>query len=278
MNALNGITNVYQERGLALRNGTHARSKNTPSAVLHDVAPRMVNGLDERRVLAMADFIETLEMVPHARTSKEKWAPGPVGIAGYLDKSLPCTRYMLDPSGAGSEGFGLVCHDEATKRGQEYYLTGWGIICWAWGTEHGMANVAQGKRANELQSVLTAYPVKERCVGHGYYMDQVKAKDVANALRYYVGCEDPVEAWKKVADEWHAHWGRDPKPVVAPAKPVQAPAPASQMTGKEQWKSLIAEERYGELAVLCDEKVAFFSEQLAIWTKRKAACAALMEG
>ena len=77
------MAELIRGRFLAMRNGSTDRgSADWPSAVLHELAPAMAQGLDKRRLRALASFIEGLELMPEWGTSG---APGPLGyyLSGY---------------------------------------------------------------------------------------------------------------------------------------------------------------------------------------------------
>ena len=150
-------TGTWASRRLMAR-GCGSRSSDWPSKVLHDVSPQMgPDGLDRRRLNALADFIETLPPASRGRTVDDELNRI---TTKFVDGRTPCVEFML--LGGGSHGFGAVYFWGDAPRPEAitgYALSGYGIICWGWGTDNGMANVALNGRVNEVQRVLSADPV-----------------------------------------------------------------------------------------------------------------------
>lgn len=253
-----------QQRALNRRNGNPDRgSENWPSKVLHDRGPAPKEGLDEARLVRLADFIETLEVMD---TSHPAWADGPVAVLNGLHGKQECLGYLLAATG---HGLGAVCFREGQP--DAYYLTGYGLVCWGWGTVNGMASVAANGFQNALQDVFTAEPVRRHQIPDLTLAD-VTSAHVADALRKFVECRDPHRAW------WHAS-GLQPEaaePDPAPAPKVVA-LPGAGLTGREQWKGLLLAEDYEALVTLCEGQVARLEADLATWRKRLAAAQALAD-
>ena len=166
------------------------------SNMLHNVAPRMEpDGLDRRRLNALADFIETLPLAPRGRIADSDPEMGHLPTK-VVDGRTPCVAFRL--TGGGPGGFGEVYFKGSAPRPASvtgYALSGYGIICWSWGSGNGMASVALNGRANELQRVLTADPVlgsKEITWGDTVIQPPL----VAMALRCFLEGMTPTEAWE----------------------------------------------------------------------------------
>ena len=263
--AVKGVAHVDRNRALNRRNGSTDRdSADWPSKVLHDVGPRMEFGIDRRRLAALADFVEALERIaPISRPRGTPWTDGPVAPAKFVVGQVPVKGFMLQEE--GHAGMGLV---EFNGQGEAegYWLTGFGLVCWGWGAEKGMANVAEPTRCHELTRLFTAQPVRKGLVA-GYAWTQITTKDVAAAIREYLESGDVVGAWRTVGRR-HVP---EPKAKVAPvaAKPVREPSRV------EAWKAAVVDEEYDTaegiaLAALegIEEKLALLAEQKAAWSKR----------
>lgn len=220
-----------------------------PSSVLHSVSACMEAGLDRRRLMKLADFIEGLSMIP-------EWggdAPGPLGDARHVDGRIDCLGYVLRPGGAG---YGTVIFnaDRQSDSPAGYYLSGFGLICWGWGAAKGMNAVAASGFVNKLQDVLTAEPVRQGKVP-GFRMADVTTAHVADAVRRFVESEEPARAWYMASGLKPANVPiAEPAPVADEA-PVAEPVPAAGLTGNEQWKALIVAERFDELRELCEARI-----------------------
>ena len=164
--------------------------------MLQNVTPRMeADGLDRRRLSVLADFIEALPLAPEGRIRHSDQEIGRRPTK-HVDGRTGCVAFML--TGGGSHGLGDVyfkgsAPSPATIMG--YALCGYGLICWAWGSDRGMANVAINERGNEVRRVLSADPVLEsKEVAWGGTMIQPPL--VAMALRCFLEGMTPTEAWE----------------------------------------------------------------------------------
>ena len=287
----NVLSSLNQLKGLRIRStDRHAdHEASWPSAVLHKVAPRMDEGLDTRRIHAMADFIEELEMAPHFRGGV-KWASGPTGGIAYISGQTPVRGYVVRDS--GQSGMGVVVNDPAETH---YYLTGYGLICWGWGASSGMSSVAQNGLVDQLQDVLTARPVWDRAFPD-YTISALTCPDIAQALRELVQCRDAMLAWRKVVEARSAPTAgearsvpsqgqEDPEPVNGAAFHVeQAPSIPKRLTKAEGWKALQMEERYEDLVALCQGEEARLQErmdaleaEMSVWRRRRKAAQVMLE-
>ena len=279
---LGGIL-AEQGQAWAMRKGVAERGVTTwPSAVLHEIGPSMEGGIDKRRLAAMADFIEGLVMVP----DRGDPAPGPLGTAAGVDGRYPCLGFVLRP---GGEGFGTVCFhpckhgEERRSDPQGYYLTGYGLCCWAWGKANGINAVATVAASSQLQDVLTAEPIRAGLVS-GFTLGDVTPAHVADAIRQFIGSEDATRAWFMAS-------GLQPPASEPPAKePVSELAPAATtLTLDSSWKGLFGADRYADMRTMSDRRVGELEaerdrlegelsrvdEDLAKWRKRQKAAASL---
>ncbi len=269
----------------ALRRGSTDRGDTTwPSAFLHEIGPSMEDGIDKRRLAAIADFIEGLPMGPE----RGELAPGPLGTATGVDGRFECFGFVLRP---GREGLGTVCfhphepHEERRRDPQGYYLSGFGLVCWAWGASQGMSAVADNDHAVRMHDVFIAEPVREEHVP-GFTLSDVTPRHVADAIRRFIDCEDAALAWRSA-------FGLNPEeasepPAVEPPKPVPARGGAT-LTLNDTWERLFAADRYGDMRDLSDRRVGELEaerdrlegelsrvdEDLAKWRKRQKAAASL---
>ena len=224
-------------------------SRGWPSDVLHDVGPRTsqrgMGRIDTRRLLALADYIEGLPMKPYGKPSWRSWAtPGCSNLVTtkYVDGQTPVVGYALTGKHAG---YGLVeLHNHSGSTLCKYWLTGYGLICWAWGSDLGMANVVEGERLKtQLQAVLTADPVSKGDV-RGMHSAEVTAAMVAKALRGFAHGKDAVDAWTEVVG---AHMAAKAAEQPEPTRyiPVAWPEPVAEtpkVTQVEEWKRLLMDE------------------------------------
>ena len=301
---LGGIL-AEQGQAWAMRKGVAERGVTSwPSAVLHEIGPSMDGRIDKRRLAAMADFIEGLDMVP----DRGDPAPGPLGTAAGVDGRYPCLGYVLRP---GGEGYGTVCfhpykNDEERRSDPKgYYLTGYGLCCWAWGKGNGINAVATVEASSQLQHVFIAEPIRAGLVS-GFTLGDVTPRHVADAIRQFIACEDATRAWfmasglKVGAVEEEAAEPEPPAsepPASEPPKPVPV-REATTLTLGDTWKGLLVADRFGELSALCDRRVGELESErdrleaerdrieeersrvradLAKWRKRQKAAAALAE-
>ena len=247
------------------------------SGELHGINPLMEDGLDRRRVHALADVIEALPVMAPLFSSKP-WTDGPIVQARFVDGRLPVKGYILRDG--SSSGLGVVQFGKGQGSDAEgYYLSGYGIICWAWGMQMGMAAVAGNGLVNELQQVLTAEPVMQRELG-SYTITKVTLPHIAQALRAFCETRDAKAAWQRVANaDMVEHPELVPK---VEAKPEPEPKPA--LTRREHWKMLMHEERYQELLIHCENEAERLRKQIEAleaerhqWAKRATAAKTLME-
>ena len=240
-----------------------------PSYVLHQVGPRMVDGLDGRRLNALADLIEGLHVQD---TSGSAWAQGPVSQAKFVDGALPVLGYLVE--GSRGRGWGVICHG---PEGTGYYLTGYGLVCWGWGCTNGIASVAANGMAAQVERVLSAEPVRSRSV-RDIELGQVTTAHVADALRHLVECRDADKAWWLASGLPVAPGAARPpevggSPPPAPRAPERAPV---GLTGEEGWKALLMSEDYAGMAVVAERRVEALRGELARWERRLAVARAGM--
>ena len=243
-----------------------------PSAALHDLGSKMANGIDRRRLLGLAEYIEGVGYVTPQTSHGTKWAPGPVLPLEMhvVDGRLECIGYMLDGPG---DGLGLQCLVDGKRK---LYLTGYGLACWAWGRTNGMAALAEGVARQDLEDLLIAKPVKKGFVP-GLARTAVTAFHVAQALRYFAGHheqDDIVQrAWDhaaEVAVERDRKLRQQEKVREAEEKVgLGEIAPAQVNAGgvsdpDAQWRVLLSQERYEEAVILCQEQIV----ALKRWQKR----------
>ena len=279
-----GALQMEQGKALAMRQGIADKgAADWPSARLHDRGAGPVEGLHVERLLRLADYIATLERMPFGRMEKK------VAPASVVYGNTPCLGYTLDSAGAGLgyiQFSGQSAEEGSTAEG--YWLSGYGLICWGWGMNGGIASVAAADKASALHHVLTAEPVRQ---GHvpGFRWGDVTPAHVADAIRHFVKSEDAARAWYMAS-------GFKPVAEAGPGAEVPKPAPVAALTGGERWKALFLADRYGDMRALCDsqladleaererleaERVRVEAEQakvdadLATWRKRKKAADAL---
>ena len=249
-----------------------------PSSVLHGVTMRMENGLDTRRIHALADFIAELDrMAPIMRTSRD-WADGPVMSTKWIHGTTPVKGYVLRAH--DENGYGMV---EYSRSGVNvvhgYWLSGFGLCCWGWGERMGLSALVNPELANGLQRVMTAEPVWQRKFGEDLTITKVTCKHVAAALRHFCTDRDADIAWGKVANGQ-----RQVVPVNGTAKPEAAkPATLRSVTLPERWKQLQMEERYGEAVDLAksqakrlEAKIDEMRAEREQWLKRQASAEAMV--
>ena len=284
---------VEQGKAWGMKKGIADRGNaDWPSAVLHEIGSSMDGGIDKRRLAAMADFIEGLVMVP----DRGEPAPGPLGTAAGVDGRYPCLGYVLRP---GGEGFGTVCfhphepNEERRRDPQGYYLTGFGLCCWAWGKANGINAVATVEASSQLQDVFIAEPIRQGNVP-GFTLGDVTTAHVADAIRQFIKCEDAARSWY-MASGLKPEAASEPPAPEPPAKgpvPEPAPAPAAKtLTVDSSWKGLFATDRYADMRAMSDRRVGDLEaerarleaelsrvdEDLAKWRKRKKVAEALVK-
>ena len=210
-------TGQYQNRALALRAGANGgRVRGWPSDTLHAVAPRMEpDGLDHRRLLAIAEFIGALLMDDGTSPDGHRKV-----TARHVYGQNECTHYALD---AGGDGLGYVEFDRMENGAVVgLRLTGYGIACWAFGQDAGMSAVAQDNRVSAVQAVLTAAPVPPEARRH------VTPAHVAGALVRFVECLDPEQAWQDALDKPGEDGNAgEPDADAGTDTPAGAPEPAA---------------------------------------------------
>ena len=256
-----------------------------PSSVLHGIDPSMDRGLDVRRLYALADFIEGLgTMVPMGRAGAKEWAPGPVQPTDWVKSHQRVVGYMLRPA---ATAYGLNCLLPSGESVQ--YLTGYGLLCWGWGNSQGMNAVAANGHVRELEWLLTAQPVVGGSVRGLMHLSEISCDMVADAIRHFVN--DPVarEAWQAVAEGLTPTYVQEPEPVaperVAPEpKLVPKAEPGPALTGVEQWKHLMAHDRYADAHAYANgrqheigERMAALEAECQAW-HRRAQAALVMAG
>ena len=265
----------------ALRRGSTVRGNaDWPNAFLHELGPSMDGRIDKRRLPAMADYIESLELSPNRG---EMTAPGPLGHADGVNGRYPCLGYVLRP---GGEGFGAVCFPAGKERAAPagYYLSGFGIACWAWGRQQGMNAVATNEAVGQLHDVFIAEPVRLMQVP-GFTLGDVTPRHVADAIRQFIDCEDATRAWY-MASGLKPETASEPPAKVPVPEPVSEPAPAATiLTVDSSWKGLFAADRYGDMRIMSDRRVGELEAEcerieeerdrvradLAKWRKRQKA-------
>ena len=250
---LGGIL-AEQGQAWAMRKGIAERGVTTwPSAVLHEIGPSMEGRIDKRRLAAMADFIEGLDMVP----DRGDPAPGPLGTAAGVDGRYPCLGYVLRP---GGEGYGTVCfypyknEEERRSDPQGFYLTGYGLCCWAWGKGNGINAVATVDASSALHDVFIGEPVRAGLVP-GFTLGDVTPRHVADAIRQFIDCEDATRAWYMASGlKVGAVEEEEPEPPAS-EPPASEPVRTATLTLGDTWKGLLVADRFGELSALCDRRV-----------------------
>lgn len=166
------------------------------SRILHDV-PSNINadGLDVTRITKLAEFIRTLRLI-----RKEY----PYSEYKYVDKyNVNPDSYVLHTK---NHGLGIFRFEEGEGKKLEFAaLTGYGLMCWGWGYDKGMANVCTNKHINQIQRVLTATPIlgfdEERIISERIELD---TNLIAEALLEYIESKDAATAWRIVVDRYHA--------------------------------------------------------------------------
>lgn len=222
--------------------------------VLAEVDGEFTEGLAVKRLERLADFIEGLEVMDTRLPGRAIRGVSMYDeVAGYMltarvnrqgtvwGKEPSCE---LDVLGKG------VSHEGA------YYVTGYGLICWGWGSythAHGRVrfsmtmNAVANELKDELIDVLMAFPVRTEQIP-GFAPNQITGTLVADALRHFLQCRDPLKAWR-----------------LANGLQVDArPAP------HDRWKQLLIEERYDAMLELSAAQVSRLEGELAPWTKRLA--------
>ena len=166
------VSALDRARGRYEGNGA-GRSHAWPSAVLHDVGPQMgKDGIDRRRLEALAGFIETLPMAGGTPAGRSR-----VPLK-RVDGRTPAVRFHLH---GGPAGMGFIDVQDGAWV-DEYGLTAYGLCCWGWGETQGMTAVATNGRAGEVHETWTAQPVLDRRVRMG---PDIEPRHVADALRHY---------------------------------------------------------------------------------------------
>ena len=279
------VEHMHRRRALNLRNGSADRaSADWPSRVLHDIGPRMEFGLDRRRLMALADYIEGLERIAPWRPNGKDWTDGPVAVAKFVHGATPVKGFALR---GGEEGYGVV--EFSGGNASAYWLTGYGLVCWGWGAGNGLSHVADMQRIGEVQAVLDARPVTMSKV-QGLGITQVRPHHVAMAIREFLDCGNALTAWKRVAAK---HNGQ-PVGRVAPKtlgevseqvrQPVAAPPPvppmprtepvAPKLTDGEGWKALVMADDWAGMAEMAEKKMALYRERIdAIKAEVEERCA-----
>ena len=182
-----------QDRMLARRQGVAGgRTTGRASDVLHKIStgPRP-DGIDVRRIEALADLIETLPLFCEDI---------PVKVLKFVTSDTKVTHYHM-PS---KKEFGVLHAKDTRNLGDTidvYALNFNGLCHWGWG-HMGLAAVADGPRKEEVHRVAMARPVIRDSWAETPPVRMrggVTPRHVAEALREYVKCLDPVKAWQKVA-------------------------------------------------------------------------------
>ena len=250
---------------------------NWESGAMHSINPRMENGLDTRRLLALANVIQDLPLAPLRGTGGHDWADGPVVAARFIHGDTPVKGYILRD--ATERGFGLVEFESHKSSGiNGYWLTGYGLCCWAWGEQMGMAAVAGNGMVAQLQAVLTAEPVWQRTFRE-YTISKVKPEHIAEALRRFVDCRDAVDAWRQVAAVYGGVLPVVSTPPKSPLEVKAAPEPVTvetRMTGTEVWKTRFTMGDYAGAAETARRKVEELETQMVDWRKKLAAAEAML--
>ena len=243
-----------------------------PSAVLHDIGPKMANGIDRRRIMGLAEYVEGVDYVTPQTSAGTKWAPGPVLPLEMhqVDGRHEYAGFMLEAPG---DGLGLQCLSNGKRT---LYLTGYGLACWAWGRTNGMAALAEDRAQQDLEDILIAKPVKK---GHvpGLARTGITAFHVAQALRYFAGHHEQDDvvyrAWEhaaEVAVERDRKLRQQEKVREAQERVGLGEIAPAQVNGggvsdpDAQWRVLLSQERYEEAVILCQEQMV----ALKRWQKR----------
>ena len=239
-----------------------------PSARLHDVASKKAGKpIDERRLLTMAGFIEGLGEMAPTHSANKHWAPGPLVNLKQVQGSRPVLGYAL--TGGGDRGIGMECI-RSDGKGTQYYLTGFGVMCWAWGQSNGLESCADFEMHTALDNVLTAEPVRRHRV-HGALdldLNTINTMHVAAAIRYFVErykeADVDVKAWEHALATVRLP---DPAPKAAaseqPAEVVPMPAKVSYAPDA-RFRVLMSQERLEDAKALCEEVLAGFKT----WQRR----------
>lgn len=210
------------------------------------------DGLNVERLQALAGAIEGLP----ASDWHEGDGLGPVGQMGYVRQAEPPTHFTLR---AGGQGLGVLRFARAGDgEVAARAVTGYGLACWAWGKYAGLAAVASNGRVRDVEQVLNAAPVIDGKCGPRL---RIEPHHVAEAVRAYLRCLDPVAAWAEVVGA-HAQ-ERPAAPEPEPAPEPKPPAPAEQPPDA-RWRVLLSQERWAEAAALAEEQVA----ALRVWERR----------
>lgn len=271
-------------------------SADWPSKVLHDVRGCIEGGLNRDRLRAMAGFIEGLPM-----TWRDDRHPWQVPVIRHVDGRTACIGYVLH---AGGGGLGLMEYDKPAPEGvvEGYHLTGYGLCCWGWGSNNGMANVANNGLVAGLQAVLTAEPVGRGAV-RGVALRDVTTAHVAAAILAFLDCENAEGAWRAAVEAPAARSAgrevlrlasvaeRDAETASSKEAPADEPAaadeamPAPEAAGaadKARFDRLFAAERFDEAAALCEQRAADLeaeadraAAEAATWGKRLNAARAM---
>ena len=274
---------VTQERMRKWAAGERA-SYEWHSAVLHDWGRNPVDGVDEDRLLKMADLIETLEVKQYHQARREGVT---VGIAKRVHGATPVVGYALH---AGGEGYGAVVHRDGKVEG--YWLTGYGIACWGWGMTNGMAAVAANGSMNAIQDVLSAAPVRDGKIPE-LTLGDVTTAHVADAIRQYVRCRDAVKAWYMASGLRNVQ----PTPKAQPA-PAAKPEPKAvkvepgtalsmgvgSTTAVEQFKTHMVKDEWAAAVELAqgkvqdiESKIEALRAELGTWRRRLASAQAMVD-
>ena len=224
-------------------------------AVKHLAAVRghqNADGLNVERLRALADAVESLP----AADFHEGDGLGPVGQMAYVRQAEPPTHFTLR---AGGQGLGVLRFERAGESEVvARAVTGYGLACWAWGKYEGLGAVASNGRVREVEQVLNAAPSIDGRAGVRLH---IGPHHVAEAIRAFIECLDPEEAWRRVVAA-HAQ-ARPAPPAPEPVVPAPEPAPAAPEAGA-RWRVLLSQERWAEAAALAEEQVA----ELRVWERR----------
>lgn len=210
------------------------------------------DGLNRGRLRALADAIEGLP----ASDWPEGDGLGPVGTMNFVRQAEPPTHFTLR---AGGQGLGVLRFAGAGEAEiVARAVTGYGLVCWAFGKYAGLGAVASDGRVREVEQVLNAAPVIDGKCGVRL---RIGPRHVAEAVRAYCRCVDPEKAWREVVGA-HAQ-ARPAEPEPEPAPEPKRPAPA-EPAPDARWRVLLSQERWAEAAALAEEQVA----ALRVWERR----------
>ena len=253
--------------------------RNWPSDRLHSISQHMEQGLDVRRLMALADVIEAL---PLARFNRGYgWM-----ATRMVDGRTPVEGYEL--RGGGPDGLGSVHFEKGKAGALAYKLTGYGLVCWAWGQSMGMAAVADNGLVNMVHQVLTAEPVHAGVTKEdGLGLSGLTTKHVADAVRAFCALRSAKDAWLQVARECDPMRGTPvngtPVPKVAPPAPKVVQVEES-LSAHETWKQHLVKDEWAEAQALAEKKVADVEKridtlrsELTTWQKRAQAAELMVD-